>query len=550
MSWITIVCSMIAASCLTVAGIHLLVWLRSRNAWGNLLLANCALSGAVMVGFDVALMHATTASQSAALLRWMYLPLSWGMVSLLFFIRQYLGTGRTWLMWLVVGLRAFTVGLNFAIPGSLIVRNVTSIETVPILGERISIPVGVTNRWMLLGNAGAALFLIYFVDASVLAWRQGKRKEALIISGIFVPAILVALVRAVLLLVTGGSLAVPTPYLISLVPLAVILVMSVGLSGELLRAEALARELRDSHERMDRATMELDRVSRLTAMGEFAAALAHETIQPITAMIIEAKTSLRALPSSGPGIEDARIGLQNIVESGQRAAQMIQRNRELFRHRTVRSVPLDINDVIGEARSLAGRRLNDSNVNIDMILDRNLPAVPGDRVELQQVLLNLIANSIDAAESRSSPRVWVRSSLDGDAVRVEVGDNGVGLAEVDTLRMFSLSYTTKPNGTGVGLSVSRAIVDAHGGRIWAEPNAEGGASFFFTLPRRGTSSEQPRASRAERREDLGVPGVREDRLDVGKTDPHVPDPVAYPGRLERELERVVNKSEIGRRDRA
>src|SRR5262249_14321606 len=152
-------------------------------------------------------------------------------------------------------------------------------------------------------------------------------------------------------------------------------------------------------------------------------------------------------------------GLLSVIDSGQRAAQMIQRNRELFRHRTVRSAPVDINDVIGEARSLAGWRLNDSNVSIDMALGRNLPSVPGDRVEIQQVLMNLIANAIDAVESRPNPKVWVRSSQDGDDVRVEVGDNGVGLSDVDTLRMFSLSYTTKPNGTGVGLSVSRAIVD-------------------------------------------------------------------------------------------
>jgi C4-dicarboxylate-specific signal transduction histidine kinase len=242
---------------------------------------------------------------------------------------------------------------------------------------------------------------------------------------------------------------------------------------------------------MGLATTELDRVSRLTAMGEFAAALAHETVQPITAMILEAKGSLRALPERGPGVDEARAGLLNVVQSGQRAAEMIQRNRELFRHRTVRSVELDINEVIGEARSFAEWRLNDSNVSIDMSLARNLPPVSGDRVELQQVLLNLIANAIDAVEGRSNPRVWIRSAQDGDDIRVEVGDNGIGLSEVDTLRMFSLSYTTKPNGTGVGLSVSRAILDAHGGRIWGEPNAQGGASFFVSLPRRGTGAEQP-----------------------------------------------------------
>ncbi|HEY6828324.1 MAG TPA: ATP-binding protein, partial [Gemmatimonadaceae bacterium] len=278
--------------------------------------------------------------------------------------------------------------------------------------------------------------------------------------------------------------------------------------------------------------------------------LAHETIQPITAMILEAKTSLHALNANGADVEDARDSLQSIVDSGQRAAQVIQRNRELFRHRTVRTVPLKINEVIGEARSLAGWRLHDSRVSIEMILASGLPAISGDRIELQQVLLNLIANAIDAVDGRPDARVWIRSSRDDDGVRVEVGDNGVGLGGVDTVRMFSLSYTTKPNGTGVGLSVSRAIVDVHGGRIWGEPNAEGGASFFLSLPPRGTTPDQANDSRAEGRGILGVSGMREARIDVGETNPDVPDAIAYSRRLEREVERVVDSSEIRRGDRS
>ena len=488
MNWITVICSMIAASCLTVAGIHLLVWLRSRRAWTNLLLANCGLSAAVIVGCNIALMHADSAAQSAALLRWMYVPLTWGLISLMLFVRQYLDAGRTWLMWSVIGVRAIALVVNFAMPVGVILREVTSLQSVSILGERVMIPVGPANPWMLLGNVGVVLILVLFVDASLTARRQGRSKEALLIGGILVPTMLLALLRAMLMV--GGGPTVPTPYFISLVPLGVMLVMSVSLSGNLLRGEALARELRESHERIGLATMELDRVSRLTAMGEFAAALAHETIQPITAIILEAKSSLRALPETGPGVEDARAGLISIVESGQRAAEVIQRNRELFRHRTVRTVPLDLNEVIAEARTFADWRLSDSNVSIEVNLARNLPTVTGDRVELQQVVLNLIGNAIDAVESRPNPKVWIRSSHNGNDVRIEVGDNGIGLGEVDTLRMFSLSYTTKPNGTGVGLSVSRAIVDAHHGRIWAEPNAEGGASFLFTLPRRRASMEQ------------------------------------------------------------
>ena len=548
MNWITISCSMIAASCLTIGIIHLLAWVRLRRAWTSLLLANLALTSAIFVGCHIAIMQVRTPGDAVVLLRWTYVPLSWALVSLVLFIRQYLGTGRDWLLWGTLVLRGISLAVNFVVPGSLIFQTVTAIQPVTILGQQVSVPIGITSPWMVLGNVSAALFVVYLVDASIAAWRRGSKRPAMVVAGLLVPALLVALVRAVI--VSRGGPSLPSPFLVSLLPLGAMLVMSFALSGELLRAEVLARELRESHERMGAAATELDRVSRLTAMGEFAAALAHETIQPITAMILEAKSSLYALNASGANIEDARAGLRSIVDAGQRAAQVIQRNRELFRHRTVRTLPLKINEVIVEGRSLAGWRLHDSRVSIEMMLASGLPTISGDRIELQQVLLNLIANAIDAVDGRPNARVWIRSSQEADAVRVEIGDNGVGLGDVDTSRMFSLSYTTKPNGTGVGLSVSRAIVDAHGGRIWAEPNAEGGASFFFSLPPRGTISDHPNTSRAEGRENLRIPGMRDDRIDVGKTDPDVPDAVAYPSRLEREVERVVDSSEMRRGDRA
>jgi signal transduction histidine kinase len=488
MSWVTIICAMIAASCLTVASVHLLVWIRSRDAWTNLLLSDCALSAAVIVACDVALMHARTPTEFATVLRWTHIPLAWGLASVVLFARQYLEAGRDWLMWSVIGVRASALVINFVVPVNLNFREISAIQTVSILGEPVTVPVGVTNDWMLVGNAGVVLFLVFLVDASITAWRQGRRPQALLIGGILAPATFAALIRA-MEFVFGGPLR--SPYLISLVPLGFLVVVSFALSGDLLRAAVLARELRESGERMSVAQAELDRVSRLTAMGEFAAALAHEILQPITAIGLNAKAALQSLPATGPGIDEARASLRNVIEAGQRAAQVTQRNRELFRNRTVRRSPVDINRVIEETRAFAARRLSDSGVTVSTTLAENLPELRGDRVELQQVLLNLIANAIDATESRPVRRIWIRSSPDADGVRVEVGDNGIGLDAVDTSRMFTLSYTTKPDGTGVGLSVSRAIVDAHGGRIWAEPNSEGGASFYFTLPLRGAAGDQP-----------------------------------------------------------
>ena len=159
--------------------------------------------------------------------------------------------------------------------------------------------------------------------------------------------------------------------------------------------------------------------------------------------------------------------------------------RDRFRHRAVQTSALDVNAVVREVLALSATRLQEHQVTVAMSLAGDLPAVQGDRIELLQVLLNLIANAIDAMErvERAQRRITITTSrLDQGAVAVAVKDCGIGLDAVDMQRMFTLSYTTKAAGTGVGLSVSRSIVEAHGGRIWASPNPDRGATFSFSLP--------------------------------------------------------------------
>ena len=180
-----------------------------------------------------------------------------------------------------------------------------------------------------------------------------------------------------------------------------------------------------------------------------------------------------------------KAGLLDVVTAGQRAEEVIKRNRELFRHHKVEAVAVDINAVIGGAATLVAARLRDNQITLMTSLAEGLPAVMGDRIELQQVLLNLIANAIDAMErvAPESRRIDISSASTSDQfVQVTVTDHGTGLHGVDVERMFMLSYTTKDSGTGVGLSVSRSIVEAHGGKLWAEQHQGSGATFCFTIP--------------------------------------------------------------------
>jgi PAS domain S-box-containing protein len=252
---------------------------------------------------------------------------------------------------------------------------------------------------------------------------------------------------------------------------------------------------------LQEAQADLSRVSRLTALGEFAASIAHEVRQPLTAILMNAKTCLRWISDAAPDLTEIRAALVDVVDAGNRADEVIRRSRELFRHHTVQKAPLDINQVIEDVTLLARDRLLGSQVALVPSLAPNLPAVYGDRVELRQVLLNLIANSIDAMETiePGSRLIEVITALTDDMVKVSVSDTGIGLEGVDVHRMFTLSYTTKPAGTGVGLAVSRSIIEAHGGRLCAEENNSPGATFSFTVPLHSTmvtadGTTQPKAA--------------------------------------------------------
>jgi C4-dicarboxylate-specific signal transduction histidine kinase len=234
---------------------------------------------------------------------------------------------------------------------------------------------------------------------------------------------------------------------------------------------------------------ELARVSRLTTMGELAASIAHEVNQPLTAVINNGSACLRLLANNNLEPEVLRRALEGIIADGTRASTVLARIRAFIKKEPAERSELDINEVIQEVLVLAGRELYENQVVPDRHLKTDLPPVLADRVQLQQVLLNLIMNAIEAmAAVTDRPRLLgVQSRIDeaGD-VLVAVSDSGTGFgSELD--RVFSPFFTTKANGMGMGLSISRSLVENHGGRLWAAPNSPHGAVFSFTLPATGGS---------------------------------------------------------------
>ncbi len=253
--------------------------------------------------------------------------------------------------------------------------------------------------------------------------------------------------------------------------LAVALIASLS---EQNRAEAALRQ----------AWEDLAHVNRVTIMGALTASLAHEVNQPIAATVTNAQACLNWLAGDPPNLEAARASAMSIVEDGTRAEEIISRTRLLFEKGSPRRELVDVNDVIREMIVLLSSEITRHGISVRTELASYLPRLMGDRVQLQQVLMNLIMNSVDAMKDVDETReLAIRSRQEDDGrLMVSVIDTGVGLPSQLAEQIFYAFFTTKPQGTGMGLSISRSIVESHNGRLWASDNAPRGACFHVVLP--------------------------------------------------------------------
>jgi C4-dicarboxylate-specific signal transduction histidine kinase len=248
--------------------------------------------------------------------------------------------------------------------------------------------------------------------------------------------------------------------------------------------EELERRVVERTSALQEAQAELTRVSRLTTMGELAASIAHEVNQPLTAITNNGSACLRLLANRNLDSEVLQRALEEIVADGTRASAVIARIRAAIKKASVEKQVLDMNEVIQEVLALAGYELQKNRILVECQLTKSLPLVLADRVQLHQVLLNLLINGIEAMTAVTDrPRVlWVQSRIDESGhILVAVQDSGTGLGS-DADRVFTPFFTTKVEGMGMGLPISRSLIEGHGGRLWAEPNVPHGAVFSFTLP--------------------------------------------------------------------
>lgn len=247
------------------------------------------------------------------------------------------------------------------------------------------------------------------------------------------------------------------------------------LSLKLVAAEATAHESRER----------LLRMARVTSLGELTASIAHEVNQPLAAIVTSAGACKRWLAQDPPGVDNARRAVDRIVEQANRASAVISRVRGLASGKPSQKSAFDLNELVHEIVALARSQIDDNDIALRLYLREGLPAVTADRVQIGQVVGNLLLNAIEAiaAAAGAAKEMEITSEMDdADRVRFSIADSGIGFRHGEMEHLFDAFWSTKKDGIGLGLTISRSIIEANGGRIWVDPNEGGGAVFLFSLP--------------------------------------------------------------------
>ena len=489
MSWVHIVWPMLAGATLILALIHALIWARQRTMPEHLAFAVAAASLATLTLLEFRALDALTPERLASLIRWMHVPIAALVIALVTFLRLSFGKRFFSVALVAASLRIVALALNFSTGENLNFAVVSAVGRVTWVGDAVvSYPIGAANPWVIVAQLSNLLLALYVVMLLVTAIRHGERqsrKNAIIICGGWL--IFIALMVAAAVAMTFS--ADRTPFIGTPSFIFVIAAMSYQLTYDLFEAERLARQLHaaeiaslvDQIELSERRK-QVTHLSRVTMLFELTGALAHELNQPLAAILSNAQAAQRMLGRDPNDLAEVHAILGDIVANDRRAGEIIRRLRAMMRKDSESRQPTDLNDAIRESLKLLEQELRNRDITITTILAPELPLVEADVIQIEQVMLNLLINACEAMADCEQRQVTVRSEAGASHVRVAIRDRGPGVPEARRAHIFEPFQTTKVTGLGLGLSICRSIVEAHGGRLWLEEGDAPGACFCFELP--------------------------------------------------------------------
>jgi len=493
MQMITFLWSVNAAIAIILAVVCVLVWFVDRRDSAKLMFCILALATAAATPFELGMMRASTATEMAEQLRWYHLPIFFSLIGQMLFVRTYLGTGRLWLLWTIIPIRVLILLANFSVQPNFNFLEISSLHRVQFLGEQVSVVGDSTPRsWQWLAIVSLLLMMIFVVDATIQGWRQGRetRRRAMVVG----LAVIVPMIGNLILnqLVAAGVLHIPI--VATFWFLGTLTVITYEFGRELIRNTRARLQLAELRR-------EWAQVERVNSLGQLASALAHELVQPLAAARANVATMKMYLRRAEPDLEELRSIVDDIDQDNVRAGEIIDRMRTFIKGSAVSMQSFGLQAVAQDVLSLLRHEAASRRVELRCNLPASLPPASGDRVQVSQVILNLLINAMDAVRDRSaSARLVVLEArtAEMETIEITVRDSGPGIPSGRLEEIFSPLFTTKAAGLGVGLALSRMIVEAHGGRIWAENGETGGAVFRFTLPcAQSQASLSPARSRFE-----------------------------------------------------
>jgi len=479
-SILTLLWSMCAAASFMLGLIQVMTWYQRQLKFAYLLSFSMAAAASVSALFELSMMFTTDIERYQVLFTLHTICIFFVLISLVWFIKSYLGAGSQWIFVAIITLWSIQVLGNAFLPEGPLYLKILELGRVETYwGEVFTIARIETSPMKYLTDAASVLILIYLMQSTWVAWRHGIRQRAIVVGGGAMLFITIAGIHTPL--VDAGI--VRTPYMISFAFLAIVAALTYQLVSEAER-DRIDLQL---------ARRDMERLTRIGMLGEVAAGIAHELNQPLTAILSNAQAARRFLALKNPDLDEIREIVDDIIADDKRAGSVIHGLRAMFNRDETLPDAAHVNDAVRLVSDILAGEMRTKNVLLETELARKLPAVIGDDVQIQQVLMNLILNAMRAMNDTPdhARRIVVRTVPTDGEVLISVADTGPGISTDALPRLFEPFYTMQQDGLGVGLAICSRIVERHGGRIWAEANSDAGATFNFTLPIKPDTDEKP-----------------------------------------------------------